>query len=84
MHVDQTFKSAVERVHHHLGDEADRLLQGRVRLINVWRPIHHPVAHHPLAVAHWRSLDPEHDLVPSRLIYPHRVGGMSLLIDGGQ
>ncbi|KZT63779.1 hypothetical protein DAEQUDRAFT_815443 [Daedalea quercina L-15889] len=72
VHVDQTFDAAVRRVRHEFPHDADRLLRGRVRIINVWRPIHHPVAHKPLAVADWRSLDIEHDLVPVRLIYPDR------------
>ncbi|KAJ3544673.1 hypothetical protein NM688_g5712 [Phlebia brevispora] len=75
VHIDQTFDASVARVHRHLGDEADRLLKGRVRIINVWRPIGHPVAHKPLAVSDWRYLDTEHDLVPVRFIYPDRVGG---------
>lgn len=66
-------------MHRHLGEDADRLLKGRVRIINVWRPIGHPVAHKPLAVSDWRSLDTEHDLVPVRFIYPDRVGGMCRL-----
>ena len=48
-------------------------MKGRVRIINVWRPIHHPVAHKPLAVSDWRYLD-QNDLVPVRFIYPHREG----------
>ncbi|KZT64908.1 hypothetical protein DAEQUDRAFT_732002 [Daedalea quercina L-15889] len=74
VHIDQTFKASVARVHYHLQEDAERLLQGRVRIINVWRPIHHPAAHKPLAVSDWRYLDTEHDLIPSRLIYPHREG----------
>ncbi|KZT05591.1 uncharacterized protein LAESUDRAFT_681098 [Laetiporus sulphureus 93-53] len=76
VHIDQTFDASVKRVHYHLGDEADRLLKGRVRIINVWRPIHHTVAHKPLAVSDWRHLDTERDLVSVRLIYPHREGGV--------
>ncbi|KAH9936623.1 uncharacterized protein B0H18DRAFT_868366 [Fomitopsis serialis] len=72
VHVDQTFDAALHRVRHELPDEADRLLQRRIRIVNVWRPIHHPVAHKPLAVSDWRSVDKEHDLVPVRLIYPDR------------
>ncbi|KAF7795337.1 hypothetical protein EIP86_006494 [Pleurotus ostreatoroseus] len=75
VHIDQTFDASVARVHRHLGEDADRLLKGRVRIINVWRPIGHPVAHKPLAVSDWRYLDTEHDLVPVRFIYPDRVGG---------
>lgn len=59
----------------HLGEDAERLLKGRVRIINVWRPIQNPVAHKPLAVADWRTLDVGQDLVPVRFIYPDRVGG---------
>ncbi|KAL4243311.1 asaB hydroxylase/desaturase family protein [Abortiporus biennis] len=69
VHIDQTYEASVARVHRHLGDEADRLLKGRVRIINVWRPIGHPVAHEPLAVSDWRTLDTEHDLVPVRFLY---------------
>ncbi|PCH39975.1 hypothetical protein WOLCODRAFT_98070 [Wolfiporia cocos MD-104 SS10] len=74
VHIDQTFDASVKRVYYHLGDEAERLLAGRVRIINVWRPIHHPVAHKPLAVSDWRFLDTEHDLVSTRHIYPNREG----------
>ncbi|KAL5480939.1 hypothetical protein ACEPAI_9880 [Sanghuangporus weigelae] len=55
----------VQRVHYHMGAETERLLKGRVRIINVWRPIGHPVAPRPLAVADYRSLDAEYDLVPT-------------------
>lgn len=75
VHIDQTFDASVQRVYRHLGDDAERLLKGRVRIINVWRPIGNPVAHKPLAVADWRTLDTEHDLIPVRFIYPDRVGG---------
>ena len=63
VHIDQTYDASVKRVHYHLPDEAERLLKGRVRIINVWRPIQNPVAHKPLAVADWRTVD-QQDLVP--------------------
>ena len=74
VHIDQTFEASVNRVRRHLGDDAERLLKSRVRIINVWRPIGYPVYHKPLAVSDWRYLD-HNDLVPVRFIYPHRVGG---------
>jgi len=74
VHIDQTYAASVERVRLHLGDEAERLLKSRVRLINVWRPIANPVAHNPLAVANFFSLDQEKDLVSTRHIYPQREG----------
>ncbi|TBU34143.1 hypothetical protein BD311DRAFT_802527 [Dichomitus squalens] len=73
VHIDQTYEASIERVKYHLPDEADRLLNSRVRIINVWRPIAHPVAHHPLAVGDWRTLD-HANLVPVALHYPHRTG----------
>ncbi|KAH7921682.1 hypothetical protein BV22DRAFT_1038333 [Leucogyrophana mollusca] len=74
VHVDQTFEAGVNRVYRHLGDDVERFLKGRVRIINVWRPIGNPVAHHPLAVVDYRSIDPARDLVSTRLIYPDREG----------
>jgi hypothetical protein len=73
VHVDHTEKSGPERVRAWLPDEAEALLRGRVQVINLWRPIHHPVYDAPLAVADARSVAP-HDLVPSDLVYKHRTG----------
>ncbi|KAH0832945.1 hypothetical protein J3R83DRAFT_11917 [Lanmaoa asiatica] len=75
VHVDQTSEAAEQRVRLHMGDEAERLLKGRYRIINVWRPIANPVAHNPLGVADFRTVDVDVDLVPTRLIYPDREGG---------
>jgi len=50
-HIDQTNKSAVQRVRNHMGDEAEELLKDRVRLINIWRPLKGPVKAFPLAMA---------------------------------
>ncbi|KII90542.1 hypothetical protein PLICRDRAFT_39109 [Plicaturopsis crispa FD-325 SS-3] len=74
VHVDQTYSAAIARVYYHLGAEAERLVKGRVRIINVWRPIGNPVAHHPLATADFFSLDEKNDLVSTRHIYPDREG----------
>jgi hypothetical protein len=73
VHVDHTAKSGPQRVRDLLGDDAEELLRGRVQIINVWRPIKGPLLDAPLAVCDARSVDPN-DLVPSDLIYPHRVG----------
>lgn len=72
-HIDQTTKSAIERVHYHMGDEAEELLQGRYRLINVWRPLNGPVVASPLAYADSRTV-PDSDIVPVEHRYPHRTG----------
>jgi len=73
-HVDQTDVAAFNRVRDHLGADAERLLKGRFRIINVWRPIENNVAHSPLALADFYSIDYDKDLVSSRLIYPNKVG----------
>ena len=72
MHIDQSYSASLSRVTHHLPEEADALLRGRVQIINVWRPIK-PVLRDPLAVADAASV-PESDLVPIGLIYPDRRG----------
>ncbi|NJO23753.1 MAG: methyltransferase, partial [Sphingomonadales bacterium] len=43
VHVDHTEKSGPQRVRELLPDEADKLLQGRVQIINLWRPIRGPL-----------------------------------------
>ena len=72
-HIDQTTESAIQRVHYHMGDEAEELLNGRYRLINVWRPLNGPVVSKPLAYADSRSV-PNEDIVPVEHRYPHRTG----------
>ena len=76
VHVDQTYAAGLARVRQHAPEDADRLLKGRVCIINVWRPIGNPIAHHPLAVADWRLLNPEKDLLAVRHIYRDREGGI--------
>ena len=72
VHVDQSYKAAPNRVTYHLPEEADRLLQGRFQIINLWRPIK-TIRKDPLAIADAGSVD-DSDLVPVELIYPNRVG----------
>jgi hypothetical protein len=73
VHVDHTAKSGPQRVRDLLSGEAPHLLQGRVQIINVWRPIKGPLLDAPLAVCDASSVEPE-DLIPSDLIYPNRIG----------
>jgi len=72
-HIDQTTKSATARVHLHMKEEADDLLKGRFRLINVWRPLNGPVVASPLAYADSRSV-PDDDIVGVEHRYPDRTG----------
>ncbi len=73
VHVDHTARSGPQRVRDLLGDDAEKLLRGRVQIINVWRPIRGPLRDAPLAVCDARSVHAE-DLVPSDLVYPDRTG----------
>lgn len=72
VHVDQSYAASLSRVPHHLPDEANELLKGRVQIINVWRPIKQ-VLRDPLAVAEASSVEDD-DLVVTELIYPNRKG----------
>ncbi|KAF4123879.1 Methyltransferase [Geosmithia morbida] len=67
VHIDQTAASAAKRVRRYFGadgDEAERLLAGRYRIVNVWRPLGDgPVESHPLAFASSETVD-DADVVP--------------------
>ena len=56
-----------------MGDESDDLLKDRVRIINIWRPIANAVAHRPLALADYRTLDAK-DLVSTKHLAVNRNG----------
>ncbi|TFK23987.1 hypothetical protein FA15DRAFT_704950 [Coprinopsis marcescibilis] len=77
-HVDQTAKAAVARVERHLpADEVSGLLQKRLQIINVWRPISHSAWDWPLALCDYRSIDEATDTVPVAPAYsPDREGEM--------
>ncbi|KAL0932551.1 methyltransferase-like protein [Colletotrichum truncatum] len=72
VHIDQSYKAALSRVPHHLPEDADVLLKGRVQIINVWRPIK-TVQRDPLAIADAGSVS-DSDLIVTELIYPDRRG----------
>jgi hypothetical protein len=73
VHNDYTEWSGPQRVRDLLPDDADELLQRRFAIIQVWRPIRHPVETFPLAIADAQSLSPD-NLVISERRYPNRVG----------
>jgi hypothetical protein len=73
VHVDQTPRSTEWRVKLHNPEDAEELLKGRYRIINVWRPLNGPVQAHPLGFASAESVD-DNDLVPVEHRYPHRTG----------
>ncbi|KAI9696042.1 MAG: hypothetical protein M1836_005873 [Candelina mexicana] len=73
VHIDRTVASAEARVRHHLPEEAETLLQGRYRIINVWRPLNGPVVSFPLGFADGATVADE-DLVGVEHRYPDRTG----------
>ncbi|KAG5951904.1 hypothetical protein E4U53_002025 [Claviceps sorghi] len=63
-HIDQTAPSVEKRVRRYFPDEADQLLKGRYRIVNVWRPLNsRPVESFPLAFASSATLEDD-DVVP--------------------
>jgi hypothetical protein len=74
VHVDHTARSGPQRVRDLLPESAaEEFLRGRVQIINFWRPIVGPLRDWPLAVADASTVAAS-DLVPTDLVYPHRVG----------
>ena len=73
VHNDYTEWSAPQRVRDILPDEADELLKRRFAIIQVWRPIRHPVETFPLAMADAQTLSPD-DMIISERRSPGRIG----------
>ena len=73
-HNDYTIKSGPQRVRDLVDPaEAERLLEQRFAVINVWKPIVGPVEEMPIAVCDARSIGKQ-DLVPTDLKYQDRTG----------
>jgi hypothetical protein len=72
VHVDYTPNSAALAVRDAKeGGECD-LPEGRVRIVNVWRPICGPLSDMPLALCDARTVETA-DLVPTDMVYPGKV-----------
>lgn len=71
-HVDQSPEAAVNRVRMHCPEDADKLLGGRVRIINVWRPLSR-VKSWPLVVCQSQSVHSD-DLVACDIVRRQFVG----------
>ncbi|KAG8668301.1 hypothetical protein FPOAC2_07590 [Fusarium poae] len=64
VHVDHIASNVVRRIQTYFPEEAERLLRGRYRIINVWRPLNkRPLESFPLAFASASAFD-DKDLVP--------------------
>jgi hypothetical protein len=74
VHNDYTEWSGPQRVRDLLPeDEAQALLQKRVAVVQVWRPLRGPVLSSPLAICDARSVDPG-DLIPAERHHKDRIG----------
>jgi hypothetical protein len=73
VHNDYTAWSAPQRVRDLMGEEAEKLLQHRFAINNLWRPISGPVLESPLTLCDAQSLA-EENLIASDLRYPDRTG----------
>ena len=73
VHNDYTEWSGPQRVRDILPQEAEALTARRFAIVQVWRPIRHPVESFPLGICDARSLA-QGDLVVSERRYPDRVG----------
>jgi hypothetical protein len=78
VHNDYTEWSGPQRVRDLMGGEAEELLRRRFAIVQVWRPIRHPVESWPLAIADARSLAPD-DMVVTERRYANRVGQTSAI-----
>ncbi|KAF8127014.1 hypothetical protein EV363DRAFT_1267754 [Boletus edulis] len=76
VHTEHTLDGVEQIVRRRFPDDAERLLKGRYQIINIWRPIANTVAHYPLGVLDFRSIDVDVDLVPLRLMFPKCQGWM--------
>jgi hypothetical protein len=72
-HNDYTEWSGPQRVRDLMGDEAEKLLERRFAIIQVWRAIADPIRSNPLAMTDARSVAPE-DLLVAERRYPNRIG----------
>ena len=73
VHNDYTEWSGPQRVRDLLPDEADDLLSRRFAIVQVWRPIRHPVESSPLAICDAKSVAFS-DFMISERRYPNRIG----------
>ena len=77
-HTDYTPRSALQRLRHELGENAEQGLS-RYLQVNLWRPIRGPVRDAPLALCDGASVAP-HTLRTVELRYPDRTGEIYYLV----
>ena len=73
VHNDYTERSAPQRVHDFLPDEANDLVRGRFGIVQTWRPINKPVESEPLALIDGSTI-PNVGFIPYQRRYKNRTG----------
>lgn len=82
VHNDYTPRSGMKRLRDHLADdpdEAERLLQRRFAIFNVWRSIAGPIHNHPLTLCDASTVRPE-ELVSVERRAEDRIGELQLAL----
>ncbi len=79
VHNDYTSSSGFACLRESLGDEADKLAQGRFQIINIWRPLVDPVEDFPLALCDIRSQIAA-DVVDTERRAPNHSGEIQLAL----
>ena len=81
-HNDYTARSGIKRLRDHFADdpdEAERLLQRRFAIVNVWRSIAGPIYNYPLVMCDAATMKPE-DLVSVERRAEDRIGELQVVL----
>ncbi|KAF2489453.1 hypothetical protein BU16DRAFT_519476 [Lophium mytilinum] len=73
VHADQTASSAMRRLEYFHPEWFDKYKNGRVQIVNIWKPLHGPTFDAPLAVCDYRTVE-DADRVPTDVVFPDYLG----------
>lgn len=78
VHIDQSPAATLKRIQLQLADDAEFLLRGRVRIINVWRPLIDRIQDYPLAICDGSTVSP-FSLIEADHVRRHYMGSTMYL-----
>ncbi len=79
VHNDYTARSGIRRMQDYFADNAEKLLQRRFAIVNVWRSIAGPVVDHPLVLCDAATVRPE-DLIAVERRAEERIGELQVVL----
>jgi len=79
-HIDQSQLASINHVLREFPNEAEYLLSGRVRIINLWLPLHHTVEDWPLALCDGSTVSLQDDLVETDTVRRNYQGANMYMI----